>query len=129
MLLESIILPGISRCYDFEIMGNEISFEKTIRDILSDLEKGKTTGEISTIFHNTVARSVVEAVKIISNINGIRKVVLSGGTFQNKYLSEKIINQLSGEKYFIYFHNQLPSNDGGLALGQVAVAAARRLAK
>ncbi|MDP3003262.1 MAG: hypothetical protein Q8N38_09060 [Bacteroidales bacterium] len=40
-----------------------------------------------------------------------------------------VINELSGEKYFVYFHNQVPSNDGGLALGQVAVAAARRVAK
>jgi len=126
MLLESIIKSNISRSYDFEIKENEISFEKTIRGILSDLEKGKTTGEISAIFHNTVARVVVEAVKIISQVSGIRKVVLSGGTFQNKYLSEKIINELSGEKYFVYFHNQVPCNDGGLALGQVAVAAARQ---
>ena len=128
MRLESIIKQGISRSYDFEIRGNEISFEKTITDILSDLEKEKPAGEISTVFHNTVARSVVEGIKILSRMSGIRKVVLSGGTFQNKYLSENIINELSGEKYFVYFHNQVPSNDGGLALGQVAVAAARRVA-
>ena len=128
MRLESIIDPEISRCYDFEIRGNDISFEKTIHNIISDMEKGRSAGEISTVFHNTVIRSVVEAVKKISYISGIRKVVLSGGTFQNKYLSEKIINALSGDKYYVYFHNQVPSNDGGLALGQVAVAAARRLA-
>jgi hydrogenase maturation protein HypF len=129
MRLESIINPGISRCYEFEIRGNEISFGKTISDIISDLEKGKPAGEISTVFHNTVTRSVVEVIKILSRRSGIRKVVLSGGTFQNKYLSENIINELSGEKYFVYFHNQVPSNDGGLALGQVAVATARRVAK
>ncbi|HUX58470.1 MAG TPA: carbamoyltransferase HypF [Bacteroidales bacterium] len=126
MLLESIIKPGIYSSYDFEIKENEISFEKTIVAILSDLEKGKPVGEISAAFHNTVARVVVEAVKIISQMSGIRKIVLSGGTFQNKYLSEKIITELSDEKYFVYFHNQVPCNDGGLAMGQVAVAAARQ---
>jgi len=129
MLLESMILHGISRHYDFEIIGNEISFRKTISGILYDLGQGKTSGEISSVFHNTIIRSVVEVVKMISQTNGIRKVVLSGGTFQNRYLVEKIISELSGEKFFVYFHNQVPPNDGGLALGQVAIAAARRLEK
>ena len=127
MLLESMIKDGITRSYEYEIAGNEISFEKTIIAILSDLDKGKSVGEISAVFHNTVARVVVEVVKIISQKSGIKKVALSGGTFQNKYLSEKILNELSGEKYFVYFHNQVPPNDGGQALGQVAVAAARRI--
>jgi hydrogenase maturation protein HypF len=127
MLLESIIIPGISAYYDYEIHGNEISFKNTISEIISDLNNGKSAGEISTLFHNTVATAVVEAIKIISQKSGIRKVVLSGGTFQNKYLSEKIITELSYENFFVYFHSQVPPNDGGLALGQVAVAAARRV--
>ncbi len=126
MLLESIIKTGISRTYDFEIKGPVISFEKTISAILSDLKKEKSPNEISAAFHNTVAKAVTDGVKILSEMTGIRKVVLSGGTFQNKYLSEKIVNELSTEKYFVYFHNQVPCNDGGLALGQVAVAAARQ---
>jgi hydrogenase maturation protein HypF len=129
MLLESLIAPGILNSYEYEIIGEEISFRKTIIDILNDLEKGKTTGEIAAVFHNTVIKSVVEVVNMISLISGIKKVVLSGGTFQNRYLAENIIDKLSGEKYFVYFHNQVPPNDGGLALGQVAIAAARRLAK
>ncbi len=127
MLLEAIIMPNISKSYDFEIKGDAISFEKTIYTILADMKKGKSVGEISTVFHNTVANSVIEGVRILSQISGIRKIVLSGGTFQNKYLSEKIISELSDEKYFVYFHNKVPANDGGLALGQIAVAAARNL--
>jgi hydrogenase maturation protein HypF len=128
MLLESAVCKGISRCYDVEISGIEISFKKTITGILQDLQNGISAGEISAVFHNTVAGSVVEAVKQISEMRGIRKVVLSGGTFQNKYLSEKLITELSGENFFVYFHDQIPSNDGGLAMGQVAIAAARRAA-
>jgi hydrogenase maturation protein HypF len=126
MLLESIIKTGILRTYDYEIKGERISFEKTISAIVSDLKKDISPGEISAIFHNTVAKAVASGVKIINEMTGIRKVVLSGGTFQNKYLSEKIINELSTENYFVYFHNQVPCNDGGLALGQVAIAAARK---
>lgn len=126
MLLESIINPTITGSYDYEINGDVISFGKTIRGILCDIRSGNTEGEISTRFHNTIAQAVIKGVKIISQRNGIKRVVLSGGTFQNKYLSEKIINGLSNEKYLVYFHNKVPPNDGGLALGQVAVAAARR---
>jgi hydrogenase maturation protein HypF len=126
MLLESAIQKGISRCYDFEMKEEEISFGKTIEGILHDLKKGIPAGEISAVFHNTVGRAVVEAVKELHEISGNHKVVLSGGTFQNKYLSEYVINELSREKFYVYFHDQVPANDGGLALGQVAVAAARR---
>jgi hydrogenase maturation protein HypF len=129
MRLESIIIPGIVSYYDFEITGNQLSFRKTIAGILYDLKNGKSAGEISTVFHNTVVRSITETVKLINQKSGIRKIVLSGGTFQNKYLAENIKNELSDEKYFVYFHNQVPCNDGGLALGQVAVTAARRLTK
>lgn len=126
MLLESAVQKGISRCYDFEIKNEEISFGKTIEGILLDLKKGIPAGEISAAFHNSVGRAVVEGVKELHEISGVHKVVLSGGTFQNKYLSEYVINELSREKFSVYFHHQVPSNDGGLALGQVAVAAARK---
>ena len=126
MLLESAVQKGISRCYDFEMKDEEISFGKTIEGILHDLKKGIPAGEISAAFHNTVGRAVVEGVKELHEISGIHKIVLSGGTFQNKYLSEYVINELSREKFSVYFHHQVPSNDGGLALGQVVVAAARR---
>ncbi|HUX94764.1 MAG TPA: carbamoyltransferase HypF [Bacteroidales bacterium] len=126
MLLESAIINGLRDCYNFEFRDNEISFGNTIAAILDDVRKGRSVGEISALFHNTVIRSVAEGVKLISKMTGIRKVVLSGGTFQNKYLSEKLIRDLSDENFFVYFHHQVPANDGGLALGQVVIAAARR---
>ncbi len=124
--LESAIIPGLTDSYNFELKDDVISFGDTISSILDDMEKGRPVGEISTLFHNTVTRSIVEGVKVIGRMTGIRKVVLSGGTFQNKYLSEKVIRELSDQKFFVYFHHQVPANDGGLALGQIIVAAARR---
>lgn len=129
MRLESAIVKGITSCYDFEILENEVSFRRTIEGILDDLKKGKRADEVSTVFHNTVVRSVTESVRFISSITGIKKVVLSGGTLQNKYLAENIKKELTDQNLFVYFHNQFPCNDGGLALGQVAIAAARRLTK
>ncbi len=73
MLLESIIKPGISRTYDFEIKGPVISFEKTISAILSDLKKEKSPNEISAAFHNTVAKAVTDGVKILSEMSRHKK--------------------------------------------------------
>ena len=57
---------------------------------------------------------------------GIEKVVLSGGTFQNRYLLEKAGNLLHKNGFRPYFQEHIPSNDGGIALGQLAIAAKRR---
>jgi len=53
-------------------------------------------------------------------------VVLSGGVFQNTYLLENIEKQLIASKLKVYTHSKVPSNDGGIALGQLAIAAKRR---
>ncbi len=126
MRLEAAIQPGISSAYDFRITGDVISFKDTIRAIVADCLTGRSAGEISAVFHNTVASAIVSGVRQVSLQSDIRKVVLSGGTFQNRYLTEMVINHLLSEKFVVYFHHNVPPNDGGIALGQVAVASARR---
>lgn len=126
MKLESAISPGISSCYGYAISEETISFGKTVREIVYDLKTGIDPGEISAKFHNTVAMAVVDGIRHVAGLSGISVVVLSGGTFQNRYLAEKVISELSARKFYVYYHHNIPVNDGGLALGQVAVAAARR---
>jgi hydrogenase maturation protein HypF len=53
---------------------------------------------------------------------GEPRVVLSGGCFQNRYLTERIVTRLREEKYSPYWHQRVPPNDGGIALGQVVAA-------
>ena len=60
------------------------------------------------------------------NKSGINKVVLSGGVFQNKYLSEGTMDLLQKNNFEVYSHSTVPANDGGIALGQLAVASKRR---
>jgi hydrogenase maturation protein HypF len=126
MRLESSVKKGMTSHYDFEISGAIISFGNTIKGIVADQVRGMEAGEISAKFHNTVGRAMVQGVRYAAELSGLRDVALSGGTFQNRYLTELVVRELLSQGFNVYFHRNVPANDGGLALGQVAVAAARR---
>ena len=70
--------------------------------------------------------NIFDSVNTIRMNEGIDKVVLSGGVFQNKYLLEGAIQLLKKNNFTVYSHATVPCNDGGIALGQLAVAAKRR---
>ncbi len=95
-----------------------LDWSPMIQGLLSDLERGVPAGEISARFHNTMAEAVVSLAKHI----GRERVVLSGGCFQNRYLTERAIGRLQEEGFRPYWHQRVPSNDGGIALGQVIAA-------
>jgi hydrogenase maturation protein HypF len=80
-------------------------------------------GEISAKFHN----ALVEVIVAVARRIGEARVVLSGGCFQNRYLTERAVERLRTEGFQPYWHQRVPPNDGGIALGQV-VAARRELA-
>ena len=86
--------------------------------ILSDVQKGVATGKISAKFHNALAEAVVAVAERI----GERRVVLSGGCFQNRYLTERTVRRLQAEGFQPYWHQRVPPNDGGIALGQIVAA-------
>jgi hydrogenase maturation protein HypF len=75
----------------------------------------------SARFHNMLVEMGVEAAKRI----GEKRVVLSGGCFQNKYLTERFIGQLQAAGFQPYWHQRVPPNDGGIALGQLMAAASK----
>ena len=81
---------------------------------------------ISARFHNTIISIIFATANDMRNETGINKIILSGGTFQNKYLSEKIENILINHNFELFVPQSIPSNDGGIALGQLAIAAKRR---
>jgi hydrogenase maturation protein HypF len=125
MRLESLTSSACSDVYKF-VSGQTICFDETIRGIVSDILNGIEKMTIATKFHNTIILSIFDNVNTIRNKTGINKVVLSGGVFQNKYLSEGAIDLLQKNKFEVYSHSSVPANDGGLALGQLAVASKRR---
>lgn len=105
---------------------NSISFTPMIREIVSDLLEKKPISEIVTKFHNTVVRTAFNQVILASDKFSIRKVVLCGGTFQNKYLTEKLLLLLRQKDYEVCFPKEISCNDGGIALGQMAIAAHKK---
>lgn len=102
-----------------------ICYVDTIKAIIEDLKQGVEKGEIAYRFHNTIAAALTEAVLKVSSVSGIRNVALSGGCFQNILLSEKLKKSLEGVGFSVYTHSLVPPNDGGISLGQAAIARAR----
>jgi len=89
-----------------------------IQQILADVERGVSVGEISARFHN----GLVEAVVAVARQMGETRVAISGGCFQNRYLTERLVARLGAEGFRPYWHQRVPPNDGGIALGQVVAA-------
>jgi hydrogenase maturation protein HypF len=101
-----------------------IDWEPMVRSILTDVHDRVPGGIISAKFHNTL----VEAIIAVARRVGEERVVLTGGCFQNKYLTERAVRRLRSEGFRPYWHQRVPPNDGGIALGQ-AVAASREQPK
>jgi hydrogenase maturation protein HypF len=122
MRLESAVDCETDEYYDFTIDGT-IEFYAAIKQICEDLSSGVSTGVIAARFHNTITEASAQAAKQISESTGITTVVLSGGTFQNKYLTETLEKKLLKNNLAVYMHSKVPCNDGGIALGQLVIAA------
>jgi hydrogenase maturation protein HypF len=95
-----------------------LDWSPMIEAILSDVQNGVAVSMISAKFHNALA----EAVVTVARQTGQRRVVLSGGCFQNRYLTERTVRRLQAERFQPCWHQRVPPNDGGIALGQVVAA-------
>lgn len=93
--------------------------------ILNDLAIGLPTDEIAARFHNTMAYLLLDEAKYFMKQTGASEVVISGGCFQNKRLTEQLQQLFASAHIPLYIPCQIPCNDGGIAVGQMAVAAAR----
>src|SRR6185437_15341963 len=89
-----------------------------ILEILEDIRKGLSRSIIACKFHNALAESALG----IARLAGVERVVLTGGCFQNKYLTERTVTRLQAEGFRVSWHQRVPPNDGGVALGQVVAA-------
>jgi hydrogenase maturation protein HypF len=127
MELEFAIQNGTDEAYPFGIttcFPSIVDWAPMIPEILIDLQKAKPVGIIATKFHNTLSEIIVAVALEIALPN----VVLTGGCFQNRYLAERSIRRLSDAGFKPCWHQRVPPNDGGIALGQVVGAARSALA-
>ena len=125
MRLESIIDKKIKTAYPF-VVTTTISFDETIKNIIEDLNNRLPLPEISAKFHNTIISVISQVAENIRDKYNLNKVVLSGGTFQNKYILENLEDLLLKKEFRIFSHKNVPPNDGGIALGQLVIAAKNR---
>ena len=95
-----------------------IDWQPTVEAILRDLGHSPVS-RMAARFHNSLAEMVVE----MAQRSGDERVVLSGGCFQNRYLTERTVARLTAAGFRPYWHQRVPPNDGGIALGQIAALA------
>jgi len=123
MRLEALVDPHTEGHYSFGQTPEGIDLTPAFREMVTELLNGHESSLIATRFHHTIARIITSVAEKIRQEAGYNKVVLSGGTFQNKYLSETTAQWLRNHQFEVYAHRRVPANDGGIALGQMVVAA------
>jgi hydrogenase maturation protein HypF len=98
---------------------------QTVRAIVRDLVDGVLPSTISGKFHRTVASLIVETCQAIRSAEGLNRVVLSGGVFQNLLLLSLVQVMLKRSGFDVYTHHLVPTNDGGISLGQAVIGQMR----
>jgi hydrogenase maturation protein HypF len=120
--LAELVHGGYSESYPFEMQEGVFYPAGVLAGILRDLKRGTDKALIATKFHNTLVEMVCKGVAEVRARSGLNKVVLSGGTWQNPYLLVMTRRKLKELGFDVYCHRLVPTNDGGLALGQAAIA-------
>ena len=111
--------------YPFELvpgggpLPHVLDWRPMLRAVVADVRAGVPTGAASARFHATLAEMIVS----VARARAVEKVALSGGCFQNRHLTELAVARLRHEGFRPYWHQRIPPNDGGIALGQIAAVA------
>ena len=108
---------------DRSAMPWSIDLRLMVQAIVNDLAARESSPVIAARFHNTLAEATAAAVESVASIHGALPVALSGGCFQNPRLAESLMARLT-PRFAVYLNRRVPPGDGGIALGQAAVAAA-----
>lgn len=122
MRLENLVDTGHRDYYEINV-GSLIHPGMMIHRILEDLSEKIPVPVISARFHRALVNAIVKSALFSRDHSGLTTVVLSGGVFQNRFLLTNALRELKNFGFRVYTQRLVPSNDGGLALGQLAVAA------
>lgn len=127
--LESLAFDvAADRAYPFEILQEDSSLvidtRPLIAGVVDDRRAGAIAAAIGRRFHSTLVEVIATVCGRLAAATGLDVVVLSGGVFMNVLLTTETIARLTKDGFRVYRHQRVPPNDGGLCLGQLAVAAA-----
>lgn len=123
--LEACVAADEESAYTFALQNGEVGPSPVIQAVVTDLRKGVPKERIAARFHFAVAHMVNDVCRLLCKQEGISDVVLSGGVWQNQVLLKQTLRLLRQSGVFVYLHRRVPTNDGGIALGQAAIAAHR----
>lgn len=114
--------------YGFEIKGFKpciIDVRPMIEGLIGDIKNGTDLPVMAGKFHNTIVKIILELSRIARKETSLKKVVLSGGCFQNSLLLRKAVSRLKAGGFDVFTHRVVPTNDGGVSLGQALIASSR----
>jgi hydrogenase maturation protein HypF len=128
MELEMAVQTDIKETYAYGLEEEDpirILTTPIIQGVAGDVAAGLATGIVAARFHNTLVILFNDICERLRQRHGIDRVALSGGVFQNAILLTELTRTLREKGFAVFTHGLVPANDGGIALGQAAVAAAR----
>jgi len=124
--LEMIADLDVEEEYPFHLQEEEITMvidpKEIVRGVVRDLVEGVPSSKISGRFHRTISRIIVETCDAIRYEKGLNRVALGGGVFQNMSLLSLVKKGLKESGFEVYTHHLVPTNDGGISLGQAVIA-------
>jgi hydrogenase maturation protein HypF len=109
--------------YPFPFNGEELDFRPLLRAVVEDRIRGRDVRGIARAFHRGIAEGLHQGLKVICQRHDLDTIVLSGGVFQNELLLEDLKSLPEGGSLRVWTNRAVPSNDGGISLGQAALAA------
>ncbi|CAK8716207.1 Carbamoyltransferase [Candidatus Electronema halotolerans] len=127
--LEGLTKPDLHERYSFALeldkQPMQLSFAPAFAELVADLQKKTEQAVIATRFHNAISAAIVAVCEELRQQQGLNTVALSGGVFQNAFLLKRVCAGLREKEFAVFCHQAVPPNDGGLSLGQAAVALAQ----
>jgi len=121
--MENMVIHDEDDFYSFRIEDDVIDPTPLWEGLINDLRKSIPIPQLATRFHNSIINLVVQVCQKIKKETAINIIALSGGVWQNKYLIEHTLHLLQRFGFDVLWHSRVPTNDGGVSLGQALVAA------
>lgn len=127
--LERIADRSCREAYSYDIKDEKdlfiIDIRRMIKGMVKDVSANKKAPYVSAKFHNMMAAIIEEVSALLRKRTLINKIVLTGGVFQNRFLGSRAVEALRRKGFEVYTHLNIPTGDGGIAIGQAAIANAR----
>jgi hydrogenase maturation protein HypF len=116
-----------TEAYPFPYVEDELDFRPLLQSIVRERMRGRSEAEIARAFQHGLAHGLLEVVVNVCESYGPGAVVFSGGVFQNELLLKEVKSLLEAGGFEVWTNHMVPPNDGGISLGQAAMAAFARL--